>query len=82
LCVLDRGVAASFLHTRTAGRAGWRTGPEPDCPRAFQQGSTPVEVLILGLADAGLAPAAARPLIAELRGLRDRPRIEKPQPQD
>jgi hypothetical protein len=39
---------------------------------AFHQGSTPVEILLLGLTGAGLAPAAAQQLIADLRLLRDR----------
>ena len=40
------------------------------------EGSTPVEILILKLVDAGLAPSQARQFIAELRALRDRPRLQ------
>jgi hypothetical protein len=40
---------------------------------ALHQGSTPVEILLLSLVDAGLAPTAARQLLAELRALRERP---------
>jgi hypothetical protein len=39
---------------------------------AFDQGSTPVEVLLLRLAGAGLAPPAAQQLIVDLRLLRER----------
>jgi hypothetical protein len=38
------------------------------------EGSTPVEILILKLVDAGLTPTEARQFIAELRALRQRPR--------
>ena len=39
---------------------------------AFEQGSMPVEVLLLRLAGAGLAPTAAQQLLVDLRRLRDR----------
>ena len=39
---------------------------------AFNQGSTPVEILLLRLAGAGLAPPAAQQLIVDLRLLRER----------
>jgi len=42
--------------------------------RVLAEGSTPVEMLILRLVAVGLPKPAARRLIAELRGLRERPR--------